>query len=222
MSIEANRNEETDMDAIELLTTTKGVRRRIDFDRPVPYETLEECVEIAVKAPLGGEELQPHFLIIDDPDCKAQIGGLYNEINGPYIDDIEAKAIAAADESTHEQVRRVHETYRWHGDQMHRMPALVIVGVRGRYEDQPQIVQASAYGSILPAAWSFMLAARTKGLGATWTTLHLANAERVAEVLKLPDDFTQAVMLAVGFYKGETFKPAVRMPASNYIHRNGW
>ena len=132
------------------------------------------------------------------------------------------KALAAADESTHEQVRRVHETYRWHGDQMHRMPALVIVGVKGRYEDQPQIMQASAYGSILPAAWSFMLAARTKGLGATWTTLHLANAERVAEVLKLPDDFTQAVMLAVGFYKGETFKPAVRMPAASYIHRNGW
>jgi len=210
------------MDAIELLTTTKGVRKRIDFDRPVPYETLEACVEIAVKAPLGGEEWQPHFLIIDDTERKAQIGGLYNEINGPYIDNIEAKALAAADASTHEQVRRTHDTFRWHGNQMHRMPALVIVGVRGRYEDQPQIMQASAYGSILPAAWSFMLAARTKGLGATWTTLHLANAERAAEVLRLPDDFTQAVMLAVGFYKGDTFKPVNRLPASSYIHRNGW
>ena len=105
---------------------------------------------------------------------------------------------------------------------MHRMPALVIVGVKGRYETQPQIMQASAYGSILPAAWSFMLAARTKGLGATWTTLHLGNADRVAEVLKLPEDFTQAVMLAVGFYKGDSFKPATRMPVANYIHRNGW
>jgi len=210
------------LDAIELLTTTKGVRKRIDFDRPVPFELLEECVEIAVKAPLGSEDMQPHFLVIDDADTKARIGELYNQINGPYIDDIEAKALAAADGSAHEKIRQVHQTYRWHGDQMHRMPALVIVGVKGRYETQPQLMQASAYGSILPAAWSFMLAARTKGLGATWTTLHLGNADRVAEVLKLPEDFTQAVMLAVGFYKGDSFKPATRMPVANYIHRNGW
>ena len=210
------------MDAIELLTTTKAVRRRIDFERPVPFELLEECVAIAVQAPLGGEEWQPHFLIVDDPALKEQVGALYNEINQPYIDDIESKALAAADEADHARVRRVHETFRWHGDQMGRMPALVIVGLRGRYESQPQIIQASAYGSILPAAWSFMLAARTKGLGATWTTLHLANAERVAELLGLPSDFTQAVMLAVGFYKGDTFKPATRLPVSSYVHRNGW
>ena len=82
------------MDAIELLTTTKGVRKRIDFDRPVPYALLEECVEIAVKAPLGGEEWQPHFLVIDDANTKARIGEIYNQINGPYIDDIEAIHVA--------------------------------------------------------------------------------------------------------------------------------
>ena len=210
------------MDAIKLLTTTKAVRRRIDFDRPVPFEVLEDCVRIAVQAPLGGEEWQPHFLIVDDAMLIEKVGTLYNEINQPYIDDIEAKALAAADSSDHESIRRTHETFRWHGDQMSRMPALVIVGVKGRYESQPQIIQASAYGSILPAAWSFMLAARTKGLGATWTTLHLVNADRVAEVLGIPSDFTQAVMLAVGFYTGDTFKPATRLPVSSYIHHNGW
>ena len=210
------------MDAIELLTTTKAVRRRIDFDRPVPYETLEECVAIAVQAPLGGEEWQPHFLIVDDPALKEKVGTLYQEINAPYIDEIEEKALAAADEADHARVRRTHDTFRWHGENMPRMPALVIVGLMGRYETQPQILQASAYGSILPAAWSFMLAARTKGLGATWTTLHLGNADRVAELLSLPSDFTQAVMFAVGFYKGDTFKPAGRLPVSSYVHRNGW
>lgn len=210
------------MDAIELLTTTKAVRRRIDFERSVPFKLLEECVAIAVQAPLGGEDWQPHFLIVDDPSLIEKIGALYNEINQPYIDDIEAKALDAADSANHDSIRRVHETYRWHGDQMSRMPALVIVGVKGRYESQPQIMQASAYGSILPAAWSFMLAARSKGLGATWTTLHLANADRVGAVLRLPDDFTQAVMLAVGFYTGDSFKPATRLPVSSYVHRNGW
>ena len=132
------------------------------------------------------------------------------------------KALAAADASEHAAIRKRHETFRWHGENMGRMPALVIVGLMGRYESQPQIMQASAYGSILPAAWSFMLAARTKGLGATWTTLHLANAERVAEILKLPSDFTQAAMLAVGYYRGDSFKPAPRRPASSYVHHNGW
>ena len=210
------------MDAHTLLTTTKGVRRRIDFDRPVPYETLEECAAIAVQAPIGGEEWQPHFLIVDDPTLKEKIGALYQQINLPYIDDIEEKALAAADPGRHESIRRTHETFRWHGENMGRMPALVIAGLKGRYETQPQIMQASAYGSVLPAAWSFMLAARTKGLGATWTTLHLANADAVAEVLSLPEDFTQAVMLALGFYTGDTFKPAARLPVSHYTHRNGW
>ena len=147
------------MDAIELLTTTKAVRRRIDFDRPVPYETLEACVEIAVKAPLGGEAWQPHFLIVDDRAKVEQIGTIYNAVNQPYIDDIEKKALANADPSEHDRIRRTHDGFRWHGDQMSRMPALVIVGVMGRYENDAQIMQASAYGSILPAAWSFMLAA---------------------------------------------------------------
>ena len=210
------------MDAIELLTTTKAVRRRIDFDRPVPYETLQACVEIAVKAPIGAEAWQPHFLIVDDPALKEKVGAVYQSINLPYIDDIEKQALAAADEADHARIRRTHDTYRWHGENMGRMPALVIVGLRGRYESQPQIMQASAYGSILPAAWSFMLAARTHGLGATWTTLHLGNAERVAEILGLPDDFTQAVMLAVGFHKGDGFEPVKRGPVSSYAHRNGW
>lgn len=210
------------MDAIELLTTTKGVRRRIDFDRPVPYELLEECVRIAVQAPIGGEEWQPHFLIVDDPALKERIGELYQQINLPYIDDIEGKALAAAAPAEHAGIRRNHDTFRWHGENMGRMPALVIAGLRGRYESQPQILQASAYGSVLPAAWSFMLAARAKGLGATWTTLHLGNADAVAEALNLPADFTQAVMLAVGFYKGDSFKPAARLPVSRYVHRNGW
>ena len=210
------------MDAIELLTTTKGVRKRIDFDRKVPYELLKKCVGIAVQAPYGAEEMKPHFLVIDNPELIKKVGKLYNEINQPYIDDIESAALNAADASTHDDIKRVHGTYRWHGDMMSQMPALVIVGIEGRYESQPQLYQASAYGSILPAAWSFMLAARALGLGATWTTLHLGNEKRVAEVLSIPENFTQAVLLPVGYYKGEGFKPAKRPPVSNYIHHNGW
>ena len=56
----------------------------------------------------------------------------------------------------------------------------------------------------------------------TWTTLHLGNADRVAEILNLPSDFAQAVILAVGYFKGDTFEPTKRLPVSSSIHRNGW
>lgn len=211
-----------DLDAQTLLTTTRAVRRRIDFDREVPLETLRECVAVAVQAPVGGEEWHPHFIVIDDPETRQKIAALYQEINLPYLADIESKALAAADPGDHARIRKDHELFRWHGETMGRVPALVIAGIMGRYEEQSQIFQASAYGSVLPAAWSFMLAARARGLGATWTTLHLAHADAIAEILGLPENFTQAVMLPVGFYKGDSFKRAPRPPLEGFFHHNRW
>ena len=37
----------------KLLTTTRGVRRRLDFDRPVERSVIEECVDVALQAPTG-------------------------------------------------------------------------------------------------------------------------------------------------------------------------
>ena len=82
--------------------------------------------------------------------------------------------------------------------------------------------QASVYGGLLPHVWSFMLAARARGLGACWTTLHLRHADEVAEVLGLPENFTQAVMLTVGYYKGSGFGRATRRPAAEAIHWDHW
>ncbi len=64
------------------------------------------------------------------------------------------------------------------------------------------------YGSILPAAWSMMLALRSRGLGSAWTTLHLMYEEEAAAVLGIPSNIAQCALLPVAYYTGTDFKPA--------------
>ena len=39
------------------------------------------------------------------------------------------------------------------------------------------------WGSVIQAAWSFMLAARSRGLGTCWTSLHLEHEREAAKLL---------------------------------------
>ena len=84
------------------------------------------------------------------------------------------------------------------------------------------VAQASTYGSILPAAWSFMLAARARGLGTVWTTVHLFFEKDVATLLGIPDDWTQAALFPVAYYTGDDFKPAHRLPSAEMTHWDSW
>jgi nitroreductase len=82
--------------------------------------------------------------------------------------------------------------------------------------------QAGTWGSLLPAAWSYMLAARARRLGTAWTTLHLDHEAEVAALLGLPDDIRQGVLIPTAFYTGETFKPAPRQPLDTVLHLDRW
>jgi nitroreductase len=82
---------------------------------------------------------------------------------------------------------------------------------------------AGVYGSILPAAWSFMLAARDRGLATAWTTLHLRYERETADLLGIPyDHFTQAALITVGFHTGGEFKAAERIPLDKIVHWDQW
>ena len=69
--------------ADELLTTTRGVRKRLDFDRPVERSVIEECVEVAMHAPTGSDWIT-HFIAVADPDLRKQLGALYAEMRGSW------------------------------------------------------------------------------------------------------------------------------------------
>lgn len=68
-----------------LLTTTKQVRKRMDLERPVPRDLLLECIDIAQHAPMGGNLERNRWLVVDDPDLKAEIAPLYQQVGRPYL-----------------------------------------------------------------------------------------------------------------------------------------
>ena len=99
----------------------------------------------------------------------------------------------------------------------------VIPCVEGRTEDAPAVLQASRWASIIPAAWSFMLAARSRGLGSVWTTFHLMHEREAAEILGIPyDEVMQAALIPVAYTIGTDFKPGARKPLDSMVHWDSW
>ena len=205
--------------ADKLLPTTRGVRKRMDFTRPVEPAVITQCVEVAMQAPYGTQNWGIHFIGATKPDVKMQIAELYRKACHPYLDGLAAKA---GDGRGDKQKGKGVGLYRWQADTLHDMPALVIVAMEGRLEEQPVAAMAGKFGGALPMAWSFMLALRARGLGSCWTTLHIYQEAAVARVLGIPDNVTQTVLLPVAYYTGDDFRPATRPPAGDYIHWNRW
>ena len=100
---------------------------------------------------------------------------------------------------------------------------LVIPCIAGRTDGASAEVQASQWGSILPAVWSFMLAARARGLGTCWTTLHLPHEREAAELLGIPyEEVMQAAMIPVAHTIGEEFRPGPRKALDTIVHWDQW
>jgi nitroreductase len=85
------------------------------------------------------------------------------------------------------------------------------------------MMAASMMGNVLPAMWSFMLAARARGLGTAWTTIHLMMEQQVADILGIPfDTVQQACLSPLAYTVGTDFKAAGRPPADSIIHWDAW
>jgi nitroreductase len=203
----------------EVLTTTRAVRKRLDFDRPVPRELIEECLRVAIQAPTGSNRQGWHFVAISDAERKKAITDLYRRSWERYS--TMPAPDYATDDVRGQRMPAVRSSSQYLADRYHEAPWLVIPVLEGK---PPQNhMQAGYWGSILPAFWSFLLAARARGLGTAWTTLHLAYEQEAAEIIGLPfEKFTQAGMTPVAFYTGDTFKPAPRLPLETVVHWETW
>jgi nitroreductase len=205
----------------ELLTTTRSVRKRLDFDRPVPLELVRECLEIALQAPTGSNQQGWHWLVVTDPDLRAQIGDFYRRSFASYRNS-KAYAGGVAGSAERQAVQaRVASSADYLAERMGEVPVHVIGCLTVRQE-LPADNQAGLWGSLLPAAWSYQLAARARGLGSAWTTLHLRYEEEIAALLGIPADVRQGVLLPTAYYTGETFKPAPREPLDTVLHLDRW
>jgi len=204
----------------KLLTTTRSVRKRLDFSRPVDRAVILECLGIALQAPSGGNSQPWRWLVVDDPHVKSQLGVLYKKAHDPYMD---ANREAAEKAGTIEQMSAIMDSSQYLADHIGEAPALVIPCLLGRLPDGVSVGEtAGFYGSILPAAWSLMLALRSRGLGSAWTTLHLNYEREAAGILAIPETVTQVAMLPVAYYTGDDFKPARRQPPEKATYFNAW
>lgn len=212
------------LSADEVLTTTRAVRKRLDFSRPVEPEVIRECLEIALQAPSGSNRQRWQFVIVTDPEKRKAIADYYRRGYYEYRDGPTAAGKLFADQPERGQVqKRVMSSVDYLAEHMHEAPVLFIPCFYGRPDGASASDQASPWGSIIPAAWSFMLAARERGLGTAWTTLHLDYEKEVAQIIGIPyEQVTQAAIIPVAYTLGTDFKPAPREPLDTVLHWDQW
>jgi nitroreductase len=210
--------------ADEVLTTTRSVRKRLDFDRPVDRATVEECLEIALQAPTGSNSQGWQFVIVEDAAKKQAIADIYARNFAKYATMARSNDYQPGD-LRYEQRDKVTESAVYLAEHFHRAPMMMIPCIEGNLDRVPAFAGASAWGSILPAVWSFMLALRERGMGSAWTTIHLMDggAEEAAELLGIPHDrYTQAGLFPIAYTVGTDFKLANRLPLDTVLHWDAW
>ncbi len=198
-----------------LLSTTRAVRRRLDLDRPVDPAVVLDCIRLAVQAPTGSNEQGWRWMVVTDAAKRAELARLYQKVGADYLEQ-------AAGSAEDPQTRRVYESAFALTGILDRVPVHVIPCIETRYDSEGNAVAASTYGSILPAAWSFLLALRSRGLGSVWTTLHLFKEREVAELLGIPDGIVQVALFPVAHTIGTEFKPAARPPVEHITFWDTW
>jgi nitroreductase len=201
-----------------LLTTTRSVRRRLDLRRPVDPKLVEECLEIAIQAPVGGNIARYHFMIVTESSKKAAIADYYRRV---FFEEYLPRRPRMTPDFP-EREGRFSDSATHLAEHLHEVPLFVIPCVEARPEDKGPLAQAGSYGNILPAAWSFMLALRARGLASAWTTLHIRHEREIGALLGIPETVTQAALIPVAYPTGGEFHAARRVPARERTYWDAW
>tara|TARA_B100000767_G_scaffold119274_1_gene113815 strand:+ start:991 stop:1641 length:651 start_codon:yes stop_codon:yes gene_type:complete len=210
-----------ELDAKQLLTTTRSVRKRLDFTKSISRGLLEDCLKLALQAPNGSNMNTWQWLIIDDKNTISSIAKIYNDAMDDYVallGDAVGDNYMGADIPGFEKINQSVDYLR---ENLTQAPAILIPLMSGRVENAGVFMQASSYGSIIQAVWSFFLALRSHGLGSAWTTAHLWREQELAELLGIPfEKYTQVGLFPIAYTIGTDFKPAYRKPVEEVLSWN--
>lgn len=207
-----------------LLSTTRSVRKGMDFTRPVARETIEECLRLAVQAPHQGNAQAWRFVVVTDAEKRQALAEIYRRGWAIY-EKVFGRAQSRAGYGAERQAQqlRVLSSAQYLAKHLHEAPVLVVPCISPRPDGSSAISQSAQWGSIAPATWSFMLAARTRGLATVWTSVHLFFEEEAAAVLGIPyKEAQQACLVPVACAKRQNYGPAVREPLQTVVGWNGW
>ena len=216
------------LSADEVLSTTRAVRKRLDFDRPVPRELLTECLELALQAPTGSNAQGWQFVFVTEQKNRHTIAEFYRQSFASYTSSPQsANALHQSDAAMAATQARILSSAQYLADNLHRVPVFLIPCITGRTDSSEAAGQTFAHssilGSILPAVWSFMLAARNRSLGTCLTTLHLPAERQTADLLGIPyDTVMQVGLVPIAYAKGTNFKAAPRKPMGPIVHFDQW
>ena len=203
----------------ELLSTTRAVRKRLDLERPVEREVLEECLRLAQQAPTASYSQNWHFVVVTDAERRAALAELWRRGGAAYME----RRRESSETGGNRQLTRIVDAVMHLAEHLHEVPVHVIPCVEGRTEDAPVPMQAARWASIFPAAWSFCLAARSRGLGTVITSFHLMFEREAAELLGIPyERVMQGALIPVAYTKGTDFKPGRRSPLETMVHWDAW
>jgi nitroreductase len=197
----------------ELLTTTRAVRRRLDLTSPVPLREVVDCLRIAQQAPCGAGQYRQHWVVVTEPGVRAEIARLYRASCDRYPLRVSEEPGAVSQRSA-DSAGHLAEHFA-------EVPVLVLACL-DTGGPLPAGNQASLWATLLPSVWSYMLAARSRGLGTVWTTRHLTYATEIAELLGIPPGVHQAALIPTAYYRGATFRPASRPPLESNLHLDRW
>ncbi|MFJ3407376.1 nitroreductase family protein [Promicromonospora sp. NPDC090134] len=214
------------LSADEVLTTTRAVRKRLDHTRAVPRDLIQECVHIATQAPSGRNRQQWDFVFIDDPATKLDVARLWHAgLTAGAPGDRRVGPPPSRMSFASPEWARIVDSLGHLARHLHEMPVLMIPTLRVTDRTDLETVrgQAGSWGSAVPAFWSFMLAARERGLGTAWTTAHLTYEREMADLLGLPfETVVQVALTPVAYTVGTDFKPGPRADAEEFTHWNRW
>jgi nitroreductase len=213
-----------------VLTTTRAVRCRLDFERPVPLEVIDECLEIALQAPTGYNLQNWRWLVISDAETRRELAEIYRRSLDPFVEMMESEY-----PTDDEQSAKVAASSQYLAEHLEAVPVHVIPCTTLRIEDEHELwasmgyetdlwnmAASSVYGEVWPAAWSLMLALRSRGLGSSLTMIHLAEEPTVADLLGIPDEVSQAGLIPVAYFEGKDFRQGTRRPLTDVAYYDRW
>ena len=202
-----------------LLTTTRTVRRRLDFHRPVDADVVVDCLRLALHAPNASNHQDWKWIVVTDADLRRQIGEEYRRLVVPPVEAQRALKVTEGDDA---EVRILDATL-YLAERMGEVPVMVIPCLDFKPGPSvPFVWTASMMASIYPAVWSFQLALRSRGLGSVLTTAHLLDDSLVGKLLEIPDHYTQTCLIPVAYTIGTDFRPAPRRQVAEVIEWNGF
>lgn len=212
-----------DLTPDELLSTTRTVRKRLDLHRPVEREVIEECVKLAQQAPSGSNQQGFHFVVVTDPARRQALGDLFRRGLEIYRTlPIAVHNISYEDAGQRRSAAPIIDSLEYLAERVERVPVHVFPCFEGTLDRvRPEFV-GGLMGSVIPAAWSFMLAARSRALGTCWTNMHTFFDDEANDIIGLPDNVTQIANILTAYTVGTEFRAGARRPVSEIIHWDEW